>query len=248
MNMKPYHAILLFALLLGGAAWAGMRSYRQTQRLMVADMDQALARTLATKQDRWLTPDTIADYRSHLKTEVLRRHSIVYYAMEQPGGLCSRRMGWKGQDGKVVFQSHANCSMASVLALSDQRLPFSLSATALLWAVFSLVYFRRRGRNLIVLGRLAFRQDENSFYNLNDEPVGLTPMQHQLMRLFFEKARHQLGKQEICDALWPKKPDASDTLYTLVRRLKPVIERQGGLKIVSGRGGNYRLLPTDDAL
>ena len=72
-------------------------------------------------------------------------------------------------------------------------------------------------------------------------------MQHQIMRLFFEKPNHQLGKQEICDALWPKKPDASDTLYTLIRRLKPVIEKQGGLKIVSERGGNYQLLPNDKA-
>ncbi|MBO1363589.1 helix-turn-helix domain-containing protein [Prevotella sp. A2931] len=247
--MKPYHAILLFALLVGAAVWSGMHGYRQVQRLMVADMNQALAQTLATKRDCWLTPDTIADYRSYLKTETLRRHSIVYYAMDNPGdGLCSRPMGWHGQNGRVVFQSYANCSVASVLALSDRRLPFSLSAMALLWAVFSLAYFRRHGRDMIVLGQLMLRKDEDCFYNLHHEPVGLTPMQHRLMRLFFEKANHQLGKQEICDALWPKKPDASETLYTLVRRLKPVIEKQGGLKIMSERGGDYQLLPGDKAL
>ena len=246
--MKPYHAILLFALLIGSAAWSGMHSYRYTEDLMVADMNQALTRTLATKQDCWLTPDTIADYRSHLKTDALRRHSIVYYAMEHPSdGLCSQRIEWHGQDGKVLFQSYANCSMASIWALSDQRLPFSLSAMALLWAVFSLAYFRKHGHNMIVLGRLILQKDENCFYNIHHEPVGLTPMQHQIMRLFFEKSNHQLGKQEICDALWPKKPDASDTLYTLIRRLKPVIEKQGGLKIVSERGGNYQLLPNNKA-
>ena len=47
---------------------------------------------------------------------------------------------------------------------------------------------------------------------------------------------------EICDALWPKKPDAHETLYTLVRRLKPVIEQQSDLKIVSDRSKAYRLV------
>ena len=50
-----------------------------------------------------------------------------------------------------------------------------------------------------------------------------------------------VGKQEICDRLWPKKPDASDTLYTLVRRIKPIIEAHSSLKIESDRGKSYSL-------
>jgi DNA-binding SARP family transcriptional activator len=52
---------------------------------------------------------------------------------------------------------------------------------------------------------------------------------------------HRLSKQEICDTLWPRKPDASATLYTLVKRLKPVVEEQGGLQIKSERGKEYIL-------
>ena len=47
--------------------------------------------------------------------------------------------------------------------------------------------------------------------------------------------------QEICDHLWPKKPDATDTLYTLIKRVKPIIEANSNLKIESDRGKSYTL-------
>ena len=61
------------------------------------------------------------------------------------------------------------------------------------------------------------------------------------MQMFFQSPRHTLAKAEICEALWPKKPDASETLYTLIRRLKPVIEQHSHLKIESDRSKSYRL-------
>ena len=63
----------------------------------------------------------------------------------------------------------------------------------------------------------------------------------QLMEMFFRSESHQLTKTEICDALWPKKDDANDTLYTLIRRLKPIIEEHSDLKIESDRGRAYKL-------
>ena len=71
--------------------------------------------------------------------------------------------------------------------------------------------------------------------------VKLTPMQQQLMEMLWQSPSHQLSKAEICDALWPKKPDASETLYTLIRRLKPIIEEHSDLKIESDRGIAYGL-------
>ena len=68
-----------------------------------------------------------------------------------------------------------------------------------------------------------------------------TPMQQQLMEILWQSPSHQLSKAEICDALWPKKPDASETLYTLIRRLKPIIEEHSDLKIESDRGKTYGL-------
>ena len=69
----------------------------------------------------------------------------------------------------------------------------------------------------------------------------LTPMQQQLMEMFFRSPSHLLTKAEICEALWPKKDDASETLYTLIRRLKPVIEQHSKLKIEADRGRAYEL-------
>jgi two-component SAPR family response regulator len=66
-------------------------------------------------------------------------------------------------------------------------------------------------------------------------------MQQQLMELFFSSPTHSLTKAEICAALWPKKPDASETFYTLIRRLKPIVEQHSYLEIVSDRNKAYKL-------
>jgi DNA-binding SARP family transcriptional activator len=65
------------------------------------------------------------------------------------------------------------------------------------------------------------------------------------MMMFFSSDDHKLSKQEICDELWPKKPDASDTLYTLIKRIKPIIQIKGNLKIISERGKDYKLTVND---
>jgi DNA-binding response OmpR family regulator len=66
-------------------------------------------------------------------------------------------------------------------------------------------------------------------------------MQQQLMEMLWQSPTRQLSKTEICDALWPKKEDASETLYTLIRRLKPIIEQHSDLKIKVDRGKSYGL-------
>lgn len=90
-------------------------------------------------------------------------------------------------------------------------------------------------------GGLTYSEAEGRFYTVDGNEVQLTPMQHQLMEMFFHSPSHCLSKAEICETLWPKKPDASDTLYTLIRRLKPVIEQHSNLKIESDRSKAYRL-------
>ena len=90
-------------------------------------------------------------------------------------------------------------------------------------------------------GGLTYSEAEGRFYAPDGNEVQLTPMQHQLMEMFFHSPSHTLSKAEICEALWPKKPDASETLYTLIRRLKPVIEQHSDLRIESDRSKAYRL-------
>ena len=66
-------------------------------------------------------------------------------------------------------------------------------------------------------------------------------MQHALREMLITAAPHTLSKKEICERLWPKKPYANDTLYTLVRRTKPIIETNSQLLITLDRGKSYTL-------
>lgn len=131
-----------------------------------------------------------------------------------------------------------------MLAMSDQRLPLALFAAALLWA-FGCAAGRRRASlsraRAVAYGGLELSADGALFVDAAGEPVRLTPMQHRLLAMFFAAEGHSLSHREICDALWPKKPDASDTLYTLIRRLRCVVEQRSSLRIESDRGRAYRL-------
>ena len=113
-----------------------------------------------------------------------------------------------------------------------------LWSMVLLWSLFCL-YQHRRLSALGLYGGLALQQGR--FIDAKGCVVKLTPMQQQLMEMLWLSPTRQLSKAEICDALWPKKPDASETLYTLIRRLKPIIEEHSDLKIESDRGKAYGL-------
>ena len=148
---------------------------------------------------------------------------------------------------KVALRANADCSFATVLSLSDQRLPVTLLFAAMLWGVFSMFYMRRRAvkptvaANFQCVGGLQFDSSRNAFYTMSGDEMRFTPMQFELMRMFFSAEEHKLSKAEICAALWPGKPDASETLYTLIRRLKRVVEQDTNIKIEAERGRAYKL-------
>lgn len=165
-------------------------------------------------------------------------------------------------DVKVAFRGCAECSFLTVMRLSDQRMSVMLSFMALLWAAFSLSVMRRRKGvcqlaaavaetetvrpdSVKTCGDMSFDTFTQDFYDAQGATIKLTPMQSRLMGMFFNTPSGKLSKQEICDNLWPRKPDANDTLYTLIRRLKPVIEASTNLTIESERGRAYRLKTKD---
>lgn len=211
------------------------------------DMSQALSKALNEQSTCEITPDTISNYCRHLQMEGLKGNSFIYYVQEDKKNLlCSKK--YEKRDGNKVYQyqCYASCSMASVFGMSNQRLPLAFLLLSIAWAVASVLYFRRNGKvSLCTLGQLYYDADDKHFHKKNHESVYLTPMQEQLMKMFAESDKHTLSKQDICDALWPKKPDATDTLYTLIKRIKPIVEEQFGLKIVSDRGRCYSLEEKD---
>ena len=226
--MKQNHAAtILFALILA-SMMTSLGSYRMTARAVEADMDRALALTMAEQQDEVISPDTIRTFNSHLQIAALR-------------GKATLAVDARGRQ----FRAYAHCPGATVLGLTDQRPSAVMWILTAAWAVFCL-YGRHRQENdlpdgTLNYGGLRYAEPERCFYDAQGQQVRLTPMQQQLMELFFRSPGHQLSKTEICDALWPKKTDASETLYALISRLKPIIEQHSELKIESDRGRAYML-------
>ena len=224
---QRYAVIVLFALIIASSL-TSLGSYSATERLVSEDMDRALALALEEQQSDVISQDTIRTFNNHLQIAELR-------------GKATLAVDTRGRQ----FKAYAHCSEATIFSLSDQRPATILWALTIGWGMFCF-YRRKRYEPLLAgmthYGGLRFSESESRFYAEDGHQVQLTPMQHQLMEMFFQSPSHSLTKSEICDALWPKKPDASETLYTLVRRLKRVVEQHSSLHIVSGRGKSYSLV------
>ena len=216
---QRYAVVVLFALIIA-SSMVSLTSYKATEDLVTADMNQALAKALDEQQSDVISADTIQVFNSHLQIEGLRGNAVL--AVDTKKGFCPR----------------PQVSTATILSLSDQRPAMVLWSMALLWGLFCINRYRR-SITLGLYGGLTLQ--EGNFVDAKGCIVKLTPMQQQLMEMLWQSPKHQLSKAEICDALWPKKPDASETLYTLIRRLKPIIEEHSDLKIESDRGKSYGL-------
>ena len=218
--MKQRYVGVVFLALTIASGMVSLNSYKTTEVLVTADMNQALAKALEEQQSDVISADTIQVFNSHLQIEGLRGNAVL------------------AVDTKKGFRPRPQVSTATILSLSDQRPSMILWSMALLWGLFGLYQHRRLSVSGLY-GGLALQ--EGRFVNAKGSEVKLTPMQQQLMEMLWQSPSHQLSKAEICDALWPKKPDASETLYTLIRRLKPIIEEHSDLKIESDRGKSYSL-------
>ena len=229
--MKHSHPFIVFLMLIVPSVVAGIRDYKVTEHAVEQDLQQALALTLQEKQRNVITADTIHTFNRHLKWDELRGVAVL--------SLSTRR-------GELELQ--ASCTTLDIWRLSDQRPSLALASMALLWAAGCGLRRRPVGStepSLSRLGGLTYHEAEGRFLNSHGAEVMFTPMQQQLMELFFHAPDYRLQKACICNALWPKKDDATETLYTLIRRLKTVLEAQCGLTITSDRSRCYRLTVND---
>lgn len=270
IKMRRFSLLACFALLVA-TVLASLHSYRAAETEMSRDLDQALLLTMERKSAEYITPDTVRTYRSFIKSPLLRQCATLSYCLpdEQRTLVCSRKMMLRQGGNRYYLRGYANCSMAAVFSLSDQRLPMMLSMlTALCFLLACSPLARRKQRagilvsasqsaaypadtqtqgrmaypaEVVTIGGLDYLADSHDFY-LDGREVHFTPMQRQLMELFYQSDRHSLTKQQICDVLWPRKDNASETLYTLIKRLKQNLVDNGcTLQIVSDRGRAYRL-------
>ena len=216
---QRYAVVVLFALIIA-SSMVSLNRYKTTERLVTEDANQALAKALDEQQSNVISADTIQLFNSHLQIAELRGNAVL------------------AVDTKKGFHPRPQVSAATIFSLSDQRPSMILWSMALLWGLLCL-YQHRRILSLGLYGGLALQYGR--FVDAKGCEVKLTPMQQQLMEMLWLSPSHKLSKAEICDVLWPKKEDASETLYTLIRRLKPIIEEHSNLKIESDRGKSYGL-------
>ena len=231
--MKKLPILIFFFLCLTAMA-TSCGSYRKAERNIENDLKQALAKTINEKGVETMRQDSIRAYRSIARTEgemmtiavgdeTLRRHLRNQQLGEM--AFITYTVGRERGRWKVTFNTEAKCSAAMIWSLSDQRQSAWLSVMALLSLALS---FRGR-RQLRPITMDSF------------SATHLTPMQRQLMEMFVASGSHRLSKHEICDALWPKKDDASETLYALISRLKRELDKTSSFDILSDRGRAYIL-------
>ena len=219
-TMKQRYAVVVLFALIMASSLVSLTSYRATEQLVAEDMNQALSKALDEQQSDMISADTIRVFNSYLQTEGLRGKAVL--AVDARKGFCPR----------------PQVSTATIFSLSDQRPSMVLWLVVLLWSLFCF-YQHRRQMAMGMYGGLILR--DGRFTNAKGNVVKLTPMQQQLMEMLWRSPSHQLSKTEICNALWPKKEDANETLYTLIRRLKPIIEQHSSLRIEADRGKSYGL-------
>lgn len=229
MKKLPF---VIFVFIMLCALSSSISSYKSTVNGITRDVNNALKLTLAEMPSDVINADTIRCYRSHLTITELKNTACIAMTSVRRAGR---------QETQMVAQ--ANCDVLTILMLSDQRASVALLFAGILWMMCSLWYMRRFKPELFVAGLsyggIVFANDK--FITAKGAPIHFTPMQHSLMEMFMTTESHSLSKQEICDRLWPKKPDASDTLYTLIKRVKPILEANSNLKIESDRGKSYIL-------
>ena len=237
--MRHHLPLLVLFALVGSSVFSCLSNYWAREAYINNDVEHALAMTMRERDCGVVDADTIQTFISHITVVDVRDTACITVKAVNNGGVES-----------TVLEASAGCSFLTILATSDQRTSGTLAIMALLWGMGSL-YYTRRNKAVPALagaveaqdyyGGIRYVDEQSRFVTSDGEVMKFTPMQQQLMEMFFRSPSHSLTKQDICDALWPKKPDATDTLYTLIRRLKPIIEEKTNLHIEAERGREYAL-------
>lgn len=228
--------LFVFCFIIAAALCSGVHGFNCAKAEIESDINNALSITRAEMPCDAVSADTIRCYRGHL----------TIAALKETAGIAVRTVRRDGR-WETVWAAEANCGFGAVLMMSDQRAAGTLLCAGVLWLLGCMWWHRLRRRRpaglVLTYGGIAYC--EGQFSTVTGKPIKLTPMQYTLLKMFFQSDSHTLSKQEICQRLWPKKPDASDTLYTLIRRIKPVIEANSNLKIECDRNKSYSLINND---
>lgn len=250
--MKPITAIIVFFSLIIPSLSMSYYNYAIMKEAIIDDVNKALAQTILQKPSDCITADTLKVYRSKLKIDKLKKTSYLAMCTEVLSNVsfCSDTMTYKCGEERLHVRAYPNCSKAAVFSMSEQTVPGMLLIVSLLWGLFSMFYLNHKkslyqslqpDNQSIVFGDIIFSNSHSLFYNGNNEEIHFTPMQYAFMKILITSECKKVPINDICEKLWPGKDNAKETLYTLVRRLKPVVESNSNVKIISDKGGYYSL-------
>lgn len=206
--------------------------------------------------------------RHRITIKELREHTFIAYSLSpEPFSQSKQFEGALRSDTFIVGNAgknrislccYAQISPAFVWDLSNQRYSFTLVLLAVACGLSAFRFNRRSltsaahgctvaaasGSNYNIAGNygdIRYDSETARFTDIHGNIIPFTPMQNQLMELFYRASSHTLSHRIICRELWPKKDDASETLYALIRRLKVVLAQHSTLTIEVDRGRGYTL-------
>lgn len=256
-----YGVIVPLALLVASFV-SGCFSYSKAKRVIAEDLNDAMITLVSENSERWTRQDTIAALRQMHETthkpviyeasdvsfrhEGLKDEAYFVLALVDKKNVAPKIKGDKIASDSIVLvpessadglaiqvQGFADCSMASVFAVSDQRLPGVMLAFAMLSMVG--VFVRRRNNSC----RMETVEGHVVTVDML-EGVRLTPMQCRLTQMLIDAPSQRVDKASLCLVLWGNKSNAEESLYTLVRRTKVALA-DVGVEIICNRGDSYEL-------
>ena len=261
--MKGLRYMMFFPLLMMLASVIfGCHCYNEAKNEMRSQLNQALQHLVLDQSGQQYLMDSIAGLHAgeiltinDRETKLRNSLSIVplkntchisvclndatkNHLFSERATVCSDTLLWCTQPNGanevvIALKAFANPSFCAVLGHSKQQ----VSLTGFLLGLFMLAVLSIRQQKMKNLPEVVC-----PIKSTPTNKIHLTPMQKQLMDLFATAPGHTLSKEEICEALWPKKDAPDDTLYTFISRLKSSLKRQSSWRIINERGREYTLV------
>lgn len=261
MNLR-YGLLLPLALMISSIV-SGCIAYSDAKKNITDDLNEVMLALAKEKSGLWTRRDTIVAlhhmYEVTQKPMIYKasdlnfRNSVLndvaYYcvALVDKKNVAPKIQGnviasdsiiimpTRSVDGMAIqVQGFAECSMASVFAVSDQTMPGVLFSLAILSLV--CMYIRRRNENCQPSTELI--ASAPAFPGLDS--IKLTPMQRKLAQMLLDAPDKKVDKTTLCTALWGNKSNAEESLYTLVRRTKSALA-ETNIEIICNRGDSYEM-------
>ena len=261
MNLR--YGLLIPLVMMISSIISGCLAYSDARQDIADDLNEVMEALVKEKSGLWTRQDTVAALRHmydvnrkpivyhasdlNFRNAVLK--DVAYYslALVDRKTVSSKIRGNKiasdsimlvpegSVDGLAIqVQGFADCSMASVFAVSDQTVPGMLFLLAVLSLAGMCVLRRNEGCQLTTKPVVPVSAVPTL------DGIKLTPMQRQLAQMLLDAPDMKVNKTALCTALWGNKSNADESLYTLVRRTKTALA-EAGIEIICNRGDSYQL-------